>query len=225
MCELCRSHEAILIVDPSVVSPLNVDVLPYSDVAVSSLTKYAACEGDVLMGTVVVNPEGLFAKDLATLLPGELEPVYSRDLSRLAVEIAEWESIVAEINRSVPKVIEFLQTHPRIASLYWPTQPTSRNNYLKLARSPDAVGCMISFTVNGPLADFYDRLRLPKGPSFGIKHTLICPFIYLAHYDLVTTETGRAILHASGLDPELLRLSVGSEPVEDIIDALREALG
>lgn len=83
---------------------------------------------------------------------------------------------------------------------------------------------MISFTVAGPLDAFYDRLRLPKGPSFGMKTTLICPFIYLAHYDLVTSEAGREHLARHGLSPDLLRLSVGCEPVESIIDALREAL-
>jgi len=83
---------------------------------------------------------------------------------------------------------------------------------------------MISFELAMPLAQFYDRLRLPKGPSFGMKETLICPFIYLAHYDLVTSESGRAALAAAGLSPELLRLSIGCEPAEDIIAALAEAL-
>jgi cystathionine gamma-synthase len=48
--------------------------------------------------------------------------------------------------------------------------------------------------------------------------------MYLAHYDLVTTTTGRAELELSDLDPDLLRLSVGTEPAEDIIAALAEAL-
>jgi cystathionine gamma-synthase len=58
-----------------------------------------------------------------------------------------------------------------------------------------------------------------------MKTTLICPFLYLAHYDLVTTEAGRAELAASGIDPDLLRLCVGTEPAEDIIAVLAEALG
>eukprot|EP01034_Spumella_vulgaris_P015828 gene15828-20220_t len=54
--------------------------------------------------------------------------------------------------------------------------------------------------------------------------TLICPFMYLAHYDLVTTPAGLAELSASRLDPDLLRLCIGCEPVEEIIAALAEAL-
>ena len=83
---------------------------------------------------------------------------------------------------------------------------------------------MISFTLTGSLETFYDKLRLPKGPSFGMRTTLICPFMFLAHYDMVTTDDGRAALLANGLDPDLLRLCVGTEPVDDIIAALSEAL-
>ena len=83
---------------------------------------------------------------------------------------------------------------------------------------------MISFTLHGQLDAFYDRLRLPKGPSFGMRTTLICPFMYLAHYDMVTTAQGRAELKANGLDPDLLRLCVGTEDATEIIGALAEAL-
>jgi cystathionine gamma-synthase len=48
--------------------------------------------------------------------------------------------------------------------------------------------------------------------------------MYLAHYDLVTSQNGLAQLAQHSLNPELLRLSVGEEPVEEIIGALGEAL-
>ncbi len=222
---LCRSHGALLIIDPTIASPFNIDVLPYADVMVNSLTKYTASEGDVIMGSVVVNPESPHAADFRARLPAELEPVYSRDLERLAAQIGDTTAVMAQINSSTPAIVEFLRTHPRIKALYWSHHPASRENYLKLARSPNALGSMLSFELAMPLALFYDRLRLPKGPSFGMKTTLICPFIYLAHYDLITSETGRATLAAAGLSPELLRMSIGCEPAEDIIAALAEALG
>jgi cystathionine gamma-synthase len=57
-----------------------------------------------------------------------------------------------------------------------------------------------------------------------MRNSLLSPFIYIAHYDLVKTVAGRAELAAGGIEPDLLRLSVGAEPVEDIIAALAEAL-
>ena len=180
-------------------------------------------EGDVIAGAAVVNAASPWAADLRRLLPGELEPVYSRDLARLAAQIGDFENVIGRINRTTPAVVDFLRAHPRVKNVWWSLHPDSHDNYLKLARSPSAIGSMVSFTVEN-LTDFYDRLRLPKGPSFGMKTTLICPFIYLAHYDLVTSPEGRAQLAAAGLDPELLRLSVGTESAGEIIAALREAL-
>jgi cystathionine gamma-synthase len=222
---LCREHGVILVVDPTIASPLNIDVLPHCDVATNSLTKYTASEGDVVMGAVVVNPRSPHAADFRARLPHAIEPVYSRDIARLAAQIGDTPAVMARINRSAPAVTEFLRTHPRVKELYWSHHPASRENHLKIARSPEALGSMVSFVVDMPVADFYDRLRLAKGPSFGMKTTLICPFIYLAHYDLVTSPEGREKLAASGINPDLLRLSIGCEPTGEIIAALAEALG
>ncbi len=221
---LCRSVGACLIVDPSVVSPLNIDVLPFADIVVNSLTKYAASDGDVLFGAAIVNPSAPDAAALRRSIAADLEPVYHRDLQRLARQIDDTAGVVKASNENAAAVLAFLQGHPRITSLFWTLQGNSRLNYLRLARSPASIGGMFSFTVAGELSRFYDRLRLPKGPSFGMKTTLICPFIYLAHYDLVTSSAGRGILASNRLSPELLRLSVGCEPASEIIDSLQEAL-
>jgi cystathionine gamma-synthase len=222
---LARRHGALLILDPAISSPFNVDLLPYADLVAQSLTKYTAHEGDVIAGAVVVNPARPDADALRKLVTDYLEPVHARDLARLAAQIGMAESVVTRMNASTPKVAAFLESHPAVKQVWWSLQPATRANYLKVARTPESVGGMISFTLHGPMEKFYDRVRLPKGPSFGMQTTLLSPFIYLAHYDLVTSEVGRAELAAHGIDPNLLRLSVGTERVEDIIATLAEALG
>lgn len=225
LAELCRAHGAHLLLDPSVVSPFNLPVLPYSDVVVSSLTKYCGSEGDLTAGVIAVNPQSADADELRARATLELEPVYPRDLARLAHQIGETELVIARINATTARVAAFLEQHPKVRDVFWALHPASRANYVKIARAPDATGGMITFTVRGEMEPVYDRLRLPKGPSFGMKTTLICPFMYLAHYDLVTTPAGIAELAASKLDPDLLRLCCGTEPAEAIIEALAEALG
>jgi cystathionine gamma-synthase len=221
---LCREHDALLLLDPSVASLYNLNVLPLCDVVVSSLTKYTASEGDLTAGVAVVNPAGRNADALRTRIAAESEPVYAGDLARLAAQIGETEAVLAKIHANTAQVAAFLAAHPKVQDVYWALRDDSRANYLQVARQPNATGGMISFTLRVPMEPFYDRLRLPKGPSFGMKTTLICPFMYLAHYDLVTTPAGVAELAASKLDPDLMRLCCGTEPVEDIIGALREAL-
>jgi cystathionine gamma-synthase len=222
--ELCRRYGAHLHLDPSVVSVFAVDVLRYADVVVSSLTKYTANEGDLTAGLVAINPAARDATELRRRVAVEAEPFYPRDVARLAAQIGATEAGLARIQANTAKVADFLAQHPKVRDVYWALQPSSAENYHRIARGPDATGGMISFTLRGPMPPFYDRLRLPKGPSFGMKTTLICPFMYLAHYDLVTTAAGLAELAASNLDPDLLRLCVGTEPAEDIIAVLKEAL-
>jgi cystathionine gamma-synthase len=225
LAALCRRYGVRLVVDPSVASVGNVRALPHADVVACSLTKYTGSEGDVIAGVVAINPGGPDAAELRRRAAAWLEPVYPRDLARLAAQIGQTDAVLARIQENAPRVAAFLSSHPKIKEVFWALHPASRDHYRKISRTPDSVGGMISFSLRDPLQPFYDRLRLPKGPSFGMKTTLICPFMYLAHYDLVTTPAGRAELNESGLDPDLLRLCVGVEPAEDIIAALAEALG
>jgi cystathionine gamma-synthase len=227
LAALCRRHGALLVVDPSIASVFNVDVLPHSDLVVSSLTKYTASEGDLTAGLVAVNPVAPRSAELRAAVAAGLEPVYPRDIARLAAQIGNTTAVLARIHANTARVAAFLAGHPAVGEVYWALRPECAPHYQRLARTPAATGGMITFTLKrlGALEGFYDRLRLPKGPSFGMKTTLICPFMYLAHYDLVTTPAGLAELSASKLDPDLLRLCCGIEPADEIIAALAEALG
>jgi cystathionine gamma-synthase len=223
---LARRHGAHVIIDASTASLYNLDVLPHAGIALASLTKYTGSGGDLTAGVAVVNPECPDAAEVRRRIALAAEPLYTRDAARLAHEIADTDTVLEKIHASTPHVVAFLENHPAIKEVFWARHPASRAHFEKLARHPNATGGMITFTLRelGGLEKFYDRLRLPKGPSFGMTTTLICPFMYLAHYDLVTTPAGLAELAASKLDPDLLRLCIGCEPVEEIIEALAEAL-
>ncbi len=222
---LARAHGVHLVVDASIASPWNVDVLPHADVALASLTKYGAAEGDILAGAAAVNPKGGDAAALRSGLTRRIAPMYWRDLARLAHEIRAIDRVLAGVNASTLRVAEYLAGRREVKRIHWALAPESRASFLQVARAPDAVGSMITFELEaGRFAPFYDRVRLPKGPSFGLRSTLICPFIYLGHYELVTSAAGRELLARHSLNPELLRLSVGLEPVDEIIGALAESL-
>jgi cystathionine gamma-synthase len=221
VAELVRAQGGVMIVDPTIASIYNVDVLPYADVLVTSLTKYASIEGDVMVGAVVTNFDSPYYGDLVLRTSSFYQPPYVRDLARLTFEMGYAPDLVAQINENAAKLSKFLRTHPAIKKVYC---AGIADHIEDVAKSPNSVGAVITIELNGSMEKFYDAVELMKGPSFGARFTLLCPFVYLAHYDLVTAEEGRQFLGSVGIDPELIRISVGTEPIESIIQVFEKAL-
>lgn len=224
LSELCRNSGAALVIDPSVASPVNVRTLPYADACVLSLTKYAAHCGDVILGAAVFNPDSPFYAALSEQAPQYCSQPYYRDLQRLAFEIQDYVSLVGKINRNAMQVVEFLEQHRSVKRVYWAYQENSAGNYRAIERAPDSPGGLFCIELDMPLERFYDSIAVAKGPSFGVDFTILCPFLYLAHYDLVSTAVGRAELRAHGIEPDLVRVSVGAEDPQRIIAAFDAAL-
>ncbi|TVR50520.1 MAG: PLP-dependent transferase [Puniceicoccaceae bacterium] len=219
-----RRAGALLLVDPTLASPYNVDVLPHADVLINSLTKYAASEGDVIAGAAAVSAACPMASEVVEGIRRTADPLYPRDAARLAAQIDAYESVVERINANTRCVVDFLRDHPRIAKVHWALEPASASHYRAIARAPDRIGGVISFSVRGAMEPVYDRLPLAKGPSFGMCRSLLCPFLYLAHYDLVCSAEGRRTLRSHGIEPELLRLALGTEPSERLLASFEQGL-
>ncbi len=66
--------------------------------------------------------------------------------------------------------------------------------------------------------EVFDKLNFYKGPSLGTEFTLLMPYTYLAHYDLIMSKDGNKFLEKIGLPINLLRVSVGCENINDIIN-------
>jgi cystathionine gamma-synthase len=125
---LARQHGAHVLLDPSITCAWNLDALRHSDLVLSSLTKYTASEGDLTAGLVVVNPAGPDADYLRQRIAARLEPVYARDLSRLAAQIGQTRQVLAQIHASVPQVAAFLEKHTAVKEVLWALHPASREN-------------------------------------------------------------------------------------------------
>ena len=221
LAAVVRSAGAILIVDPSVASILSINVLPYADVIVSSLTKYSAYEADVMAGALVLNRYSPFYGDLIVGVSAAHTPPYFRDLARLANQLQQAPSVVNRMYENADRLRQYLEKHEAVKrvhfadSLPW-AQKGSITNY--------APSALITIELKGSLRAFYDAARCMKGPSFGTRFTLLSPFMYLAHYDLVTSPKGCDQLRQIGIDPDLIRISVGEEPYSDIESVIGEAL-
>ncbi|MDR2513096.1 MAG: PLP-dependent transferase [Puniceicoccales bacterium] len=224
LASLARQHGALCLFDPSTCGLANTDLLPHADVLVASLTKYCAHEGDVMAGVLAVNPASPWHDALRDGARAAHSPPYWRDSARLAAEIATMPETVARINANTLHLAAWLEGHPSVRRVCWTREASSRDNYAAICRTPESVGGLITIELDMPLARFYDRLKTAKGPSFGTDYTLASPYIYMAHYDCVIDAAKRRKLQACGIDPELVRISVGTEPWEEIEATLAHAL-
>ncbi len=221
---LSRKHGVALVVDPTVSSIVNVDVLPFTDVLVTSLTKYVSHEGDVMMGALALQSNSPFYDRLKAIVARHIEPPYHADVQRLAEQLPRVEAVAALVNANTVKLAKYFESHPYVRNTFWAYGSGNAERYRKIEKDVHSPGSMITVDLVKPLAEFYDQCRIRKGPSFGMDLTLMSPFMYMAHYDLVSEESGRKDLRDYGINPDLVRISVGTEPVEEIIAAFEEAL-
>tara|TARA_Y100001934_G_scaffold117344_1_gene143679 strand:- start:926 stop:2428 length:1503 start_codon:yes stop_codon:yes gene_type:complete len=220
---LCDKWNSLLVVDPTMTSPKNAKVSGLADVIVNSLTKYAGCEGDVMMGSLVFPCGSDRGRELLEGTVSRLCPPYRGDLLRMAEQIPLYNDFIEHANQSLPHIVRFLEGHSKVKAVYWAYQSSNQGNFEELA-GPNRPGCVASFEVDGSFKDFYDNLPMLKSPSFGTQFSLCCPYVYLAHYKLVKSETGLEELKRAGLSPFLCRLSVGTEQPDQIIAAISEGL-
>lgn len=220
--QACRDSGTLLLVDDTICSHRNIAVLPFADAVSTSLTKWVSGFGDLLAGAARVNRESPFASLLRKSLECEVPDgsrLYARDAEVLTENSKGFTRRVAESNTNGLVVTEFLSAHPAIDRVWHPTL-VDRAEYDALRRSDGGYGGLLSFTLKNParIADVYRALRFSKGPSLGTEYSLICPYPMLAHYNEMAWATG------CGVPRELLRFSVGREPLDELKERLEEAL-
>lgn len=225
LSEIARKYDIALVVDSTMATPYNAHIFPYADVAVESLTKFACGHGDVLMGGIVINNQSKFADVLRTGISKIHQPPYIKDIRRLAFEIQSYKERVKKVSENTLALGEYFKQKPQVKKISWVLDDLSKENFAKIRKSESSVPGLIALIFDKELSYYFDRLNLAKGPSLGTDFTLAMPYVYLAHYSLLKTEEGRALMSDNGIDTELLRLSVGLENVEDIISAFEEVLG
>ena len=210
-----------LVVDDTVSSSVNVDVLPIVDVAWSSLTKFFSGVGDVIGGVIIVNPDRCFADRIQQGVEREWEDLmWSEDAAILDRNSRDFEARVRTINGTAEKLAEFLRVHPRVERVYFP-KFESRAEYDSFKKPHGGYGGLLSVDLrNAPEAAprFYDALQICKGPNLGMNYSLACPFTILAHYHELD------FAERCGVSQYLVRVSVGLEPAEELIERFDAAL-
>lgn len=210
---LGEEYDIPIVIDSTFATAYNLDLKTYSDIFIESLTKFACGHADILMGAIIINENSSLAKEKEQFFRYS-EQAYIRDIQRLAYEIKDYQSRVEKINLNCLKLAEYLKTCKFVNQLFYSADSP---NYLKLMRHEKAVGGVISISLNKDFQQAYNCLNFAKGPSLGTEFTLLMPYVYLAHYDLITNKEGRQILKDNNIPIDLLRISVGLEDINEII--------
>lgn len=218
---LLRARGVPLVVDDVVATPLNVDLAPYADLVVTSLTKYLAGTGDVMGGALVCNPASPLHAELSALARFHHEELlWGDDAVLLESRSRSYPERVVKHNANGLLVAERLRAHPAVEKVWYPKWEDAAA-YERLRRPGGGWGSLVSFLPRDAATAaprVYDRLAVCKGPSLGTDFTLACPFTLLAHYgELEWAES-------CGVPRHLIRLSVGLEEPEELWSRIDAAL-
>lgn len=209
------------VIDNTFASPVNQQPLALGvDLSMQSATKYLNGHSDVTGGvlsgaTRIVEPLG----KLRRLLGGVLDPqpayALGRGLKTLTLRVARH-------NANALAVAQALDGHPRVARVYYPGLASHPDHDIA-RRQMSGFGGMVCIDVKDGQEGAYrafDRLRIVKrAASLGGPESLCSLPILTSQYGLTDEE-----LDAAGVTRGMMRLSIGLEDPEDLIEDLRQAL-
>jgi cystathionine gamma-synthase len=213
---LCIKYNIVLVIDATFATPFNMNLKPYADIYVESLTKFACGNADVLMGAIILNENSKISMISQEFFKHADMP-YIKDIQRMALQIQNYESRMKIISSNTKKLVEYFKTAPFIDEIFYCLSPKYALNYQKLMIDENSYTGIVSVTFKKDFKEVYDKLNFAKGPSLGTEFTLLMPYTYLAHYDLITSKSGNEFLNQIGLPINLLRISVGCENINEII--------
>lgn len=219
LAEISKEFGLLLIVDNTFASPyLQQPLTLGADVVVHSTTKYLGGHSDVIGGAIVVKDEEL-ARQVG-FLHNAMGPVAGPFDSWLVLRGIK--TLAVRMDRhceNAEKIVEFLLSHPRVKQVFYPGLKSHKNHGVA-ARQMKSFGGMLSFQVVGGVEEALEICRRVK--IFTLAESLGGVESLIEHPGKMT----HASVAGSSLEvPEdLIRLSVGIEHVEDLINDLSQAL-
>jgi cystathionine beta-lyase/cystathionine gamma-synthase len=220
--EFAREHGLVSIIDNTFATPVNFRPIELGfDLSLHSATKFLNGHSDIVGGAIAGRAD-MIERITHRLnhLGGSMDPhaafLLGRGLKTLALRVRHQ-------NQSALEIAQFLESHPAIA----------RVNYVGLESHPrhararelfDGFGGVLSFELKGSTEraeEFLKRTTLPAiAPSLGGVETLLTRPATTSHAGLTREERMRL-----GISDTLIRMSVGIEATEDILEDFAQALG
>ena len=224
LSNLTKNNSILLAVDntfatPFLQQPLNLG----ADIVMHSATKYLAGHSDLVLGALVTSNKDIadqlyFIQNASGAICGPMDSFLTlRGIKTLHVRMARH-------CENAKKIALFLESHQKIKKVFWPGFKNHHNHKIAKSQMND-FGAMISFTTKGN--DYKDAMRIIENlkiftlaESLGGVESLAEHPASMTHASIPKKER-----ELSGVVDSLIRLSVGIEDVEDLIEDLSQAIG
>lgn len=221
IADVAKQHQLISVIDNTFLTPLLQQPTSFGiDIVVHSATKYLNGHGDVVAGLVCGTEEHInlikmtVLKDIGATISPHDAWLINRGLKTLAVRM-ERHCASAQV------VAEYLEQHPLVSQVYYPGLK-SHPGHKFIGSQMKAPGGVIAFEIKGSLEDgetFINNTQLcTLAVSLGDAETLIQHPASMTHSPYTPEERA-----AAGISDGLIRLSVGLEDVNDVINDLKTA--
>jgi len=216
-----RDRGLVSFIDATFQSPFGFQPIPFGfDLVLHSATKVMNGHSDLIAGVVAGSADRVAkVRELQNHLGGHLDAhgcfLLDRGLKTLALR-------VARMTDNAARVASFLAEHPRVRRVRYPGL-ASDPHHARAARFFRHPGWMLSFEVDGEQTAERLLARVAivlHAASLGSTETLLVRPSRTSHLGLSPAERARL-----GIDDRLVRMSVGIEDPDDLIDDLMQALG
>jgi len=221
--DVAKKHNILLGVDNTFASPYLQNPLSLgADIVVHSVTKYLGGHSDVVMGAIICNDDKLaerlyFIQNSCGGIPSPHDCfLVLRGTKTLHIRMDRH-------CENGAKVAAYLATHPKVGKIYWPGFPTHPNHDVA-KKQMKGFGGMMSFTLKEDKLEAAHKV-LSKFKIFSLAESLggvesLCGHpASMTHASIPKEEREK-----TGVVDSLIRLSVGIEDAEDLIDDLKQAL-
>src|SRR5271155_889795 len=220
--DFAAANGLLSIIDNTFASPVNFRPAEIGfDLSLHSGTKYLNGHTDIVAGAVIGRAELVESvKHTLNHFGGSLDPhacfLLHRGMKTLAVRVRHQ-------NESALKLARWLEAHRAVARVNYPGLE-SHPNHLRACELFDGFGGVLSFELHGGVdaaIGFIERVTIPiSAPSLGGVESLITLPATTSHSGMSAQERARA-----GISDGLIRLSVGLESSDDLLEDFETALG
>ncbi len=219
--EIARKYNLVTIADntfmtPYLQRPLDLGV----DIVVHSATKFLSGHNDVVAGVVVVNCDRLaeeiwfVQKAVGAIISPFDSWLLIRSLKTLKIR-------VEAAQENTLKLLEFFKGHPEVEKVYFPTEFDNKGKIIHESQA-EGGGAVFSFKLKNEskVKSFFERLNIAlSAASLGGVETLVTHPHTITHAEMPEDEK-----NSRGITNSLIRVAVGIENVDDLIEDFGNAL-